>query len=461
MFLKAGQRPTSSGYHCLVIGSGPAGMTVALRLAEAGKRVLVIESGHGEGDILPSVGYGHFSGSYWNAHSIRALGGTSNAWTGWTSPLRAIDFDHPSIGISWPMTLDELLPYYRLAAPLLDRHPSTVDFQGQAVLPGWRYHPFSVEAPTRFGEKYQKTIASSATLDVAVGCSVISLDANAGRTLVGALACYDHAAGVPFDIPLTADQAVVLAGGGVGNAQLLLQPRTDGTPTVGNESGLAGKFLMEHPHVYGAGDCVVSSDLDRLRPPARFGRLVDAIALDAAVEVERGLFGCSLNFYHKNQDHPFVPVLSRPGVPFFHYQVDVRSEMQPTLANHVFLTAERSRSGAYRPAARCVFSAGDLVNIDRTMRALGETLIRLNRGRVRLNNDALYRETTGGGHIMGTTRMGRTRRDSVVDRDCRVHGYDNFFVAGSSVFPSGGFVNPTLTIVALAARLADEIARRG
>jgi choline dehydrogenase-like flavoprotein len=98
--------------------------------------------------------------------------------------------------------------------------------------------------------------------------------------------------------------------------------------------------------------------------------------------------------------------------------------------------------------------------VDTTLRLLGELLIAQQRGRVRIN-DVLYREATGGGHIMGTTRMGRSRADSVVDRDCRVHGYANLFVAGSSVFPAGGFANPTFTIVALAVRLADEIARRG
>jgi choline dehydrogenase-like flavoprotein len=80
---------------------------------------------------------------------------------------------------------------------------------------------------------------------------------------------------------------------------------------------------------------------------------------------------------------------------------------------------------------------------------------------VRVNNDRIYKQVAGGGHIMGTTRMGRDRATSVVDEDCRVHGYENFFVAGSSVFPSGGFANPTLTIVALALRLADKLAQAG
>jgi choline dehydrogenase-like flavoprotein len=60
-------------------------------------------------------------------------------------------------------------------------------------------------------------------------------------------------------------------------------------------------------------------------------------------------------------------------------------------------------------------------------------------------------------HHMGTTRMADDPAAGVVDADCRVHGVSNLFVAGSSVFPTGGIGAPTLTIVALALRLADVI----
>jgi choline dehydrogenase-like flavoprotein len=61
---------------------------------------------------------------------------------------------------------------------------------------------------------------------------------------------------------------------------------------------------------------------------------------------------------------------------------------------------------------------------------------------------------------MGTTRMAADPRQGVVDADCRVHGIDNLYVAGSSVFPTCGAANPTLTIVALALRLADHLRER-
>ena len=62
-------------------------------------------------------------------------------------------------------------------------------------------------------------------------------------------------------------------------------------------------------------------------------------------------------------------------------------------------------------------------------------------------------------HHAGTTRMSKNPRTGVVDENCKVHGISNLFVASSSVFPTSGMANPTLTIVALAIRLADHIKR--
>jgi len=63
----------------------------------------------------------------------------------------------------------------------------------------------------------------------------------------------------------------------------------------------------------------------------------------------------------------------------------------------------------------------------------------------------------GGYHHMGTTRMSESPADGVVDKNCTVHGYDNLHIAGSSVFTTGGWANPTLTILALSHRLSDHL----
>jgi choline dehydrogenase-like flavoprotein len=459
MFVPTDRRPSSEAYDCVVVGSGPAGMSVAVALERLNRRVLLLESESGDGDFALSVGYGHYAGDYWNGHWIRGFGGTSNAWAGWVATLRDIDFDHPAAGARWPIARSDLQPYYERAAPVLGRTTTVADFE-RPIPGGWLYRPFSLQPPTRFGDAYRAAITRSKTFDVALGYSVVGLDATPGRTSITALRCFDHRAKAAFALPIRPDQSVVIAAGGIGNAQILLQPRDDGGAPVGNESGLVGKFLMEHPHAFGVAECVTDLDLLIYAPPGRFGRTADAIVLDAATEARLGLTGCSLTFTMKTAHHEFARHFSTPDRTFYHYLLTARAEMRPSATNEVFLTGERSRSGLYRPAARCIVGADDLRSIEATVRVLGEGLMQSGRGRVRFRNDPLYQDIGGGGHIMGTTRMGSSRSTSVVDRDCRVHGYNNFFVAGSSVFPTGGYANPTFTIVALALRLADHIAER-
>ena len=73
------------------------------------------------------------------------------------------------------------------------------------------------------------------------------------------------------------------------------------------------------------------------------------------------------------------------------------------------------------------------------------------------DDEAWKRRVSAGHHHLGGLRMGRDPASSVVDRDLRVHGVENLFVASGAVFPTGGFSNPTLTLLALTARLADRL----
>jgi choline dehydrogenase-like flavoprotein len=85
-------------------------------------------------------------------------------------------------------------------------------------------------------------------------------------------------------------------------------------------------------------------------------------------------------------------------------------------------------------------------------------------GRVRLfdflldkNDDSMPDTTSGGWHHIGTTRMSDNSKNGVVDANCKVYGISNLYIAGSSCYPTGGSVNPTLTIVALSLRLSDHL----
>ena len=455
----------SRPYDYYVIGAGPAGIALSIELAKANRTVLVFETGtvtEPRDDMPNAVNYGHFRNGWWDQHSIRALGGTSRVWAGWCATLMEVDFDNPAAGVRWPIRKSDLAPYYRRAAAVVDREPSILDVETR-LAPGFAYRPFSRSTrPTRFGRKYREALSTSALVDVALGTSVIGLDANASRSAVSSVACFRHASGATEQLDIDPAQNVVLAGGGISNAQLFLQPRADGAVPVGNESGLAGKYLMEHPHLYDVGEVVLDDDLDHQSRPADFGTAVHTLVPDEQQMRRHGLLGCSVECLDRTTEHRMAEhLVGEYAKPFHHYVCSVRSEMAPAASNEVFLTGERAAAGLYRPAARCVIGAGDFLNVEKTLRLLGESLIESGKGRVRINNERLYRQPTGGGHIMGTTRMGTSQSNSVVDRDCLVHGYDNLFVAGSSVFPTGGYANPTLTILALSLRLADTLAAAG
>jgi choline dehydrogenase-like flavoprotein len=99
-------------------------------------------------------------------------------------------------------------------------------------------------------------------------------------------------------------------------------------------------------------------------------------------------------------------------------------------------------------------------------KVFGAYLATSNNGRFRFSpwllNDEPYppNDELAGNHHMGGTRMGIDPDSAVVDANCKVFGQGNLYVAGSSVFPSGGHANPTFTIVQLALRLGDHLKSR-
>ena len=72
------------------------------------------------------------------------------------------------------------------------------------------------------------------------------------------------------------------------------------------------------------------------------------------------------------------------------------------------------------------------------------------------DND-IFKKVTGGGHVMGTTKMSYSSENGIVDKNLKHHKIDNLFITGSSVFPSGGAVGPTFTIIGLSIRLAKYL----
>jgi choline dehydrogenase-like flavoprotein len=126
------------------------------------------------------------------------------------------------------------------------------------------------------------------------------------------------------------------------------------------------------------------------------------------------------------------------------------------------LREARDALGMRRVQVAWIFSDLDLRSHERGMQIVAEELGMAGLARLQVVMPLSSAEkplgtTRGGGHHMGTTRMHSDPKQGVVDANCRVHGLDNLFIAGSSVFPTFGIANPTLTLIALALRTAGHL----
>ncbi|MGH8655353.1 MAG: GMC family oxidoreductase [Gammaproteobacteria bacterium] len=141
----------------------------------------------------------------------------------------------------------------------------------------------------------------------------------------------------------------------------------------------------------------------------------------------------------------------------------VQSEQQPNPDSRISLSEQHDQLGLRKIKVDWRCTELDKRTIRVATQLIGEEFGRLGLGRIKLHDwlladNAEWREDLWGfGHHMGTTRMVDDPNNGVVDKNCRVHTMENLYIAGSSVFPTGGYVNPTLTIVALALRLSDQL----
>jgi choline dehydrogenase-like flavoprotein len=143
------------------------------------------------------------------------------------------------------------------------------------------------------------------------------------------------------------------------------------------------------------------------------------------------------------------------------YSLDFHAEQQPNPESRVTLSDRSDPLGMPRLHVDWRYTAGDVDTVRRAIALLAGEIRRQRLGAFDYEDDALEAEMTRygayGGHHIGTARMGSDPRSSVVDADCRIHGLRNLFVAGAAVFPTSSQANPTLTVVALALRLAAHL----
>ena len=143
------------------------------------------------------------------------------------------------------------------------------------------------------------------------------------------------------------------------------------------------------------------------------------------------------------------------------YSIDFHAEQQPNSDSRVTLGNDRDALGMLRLNVDWRYTDADVDTVRSAIALLAADLHNSGVGTLDYDPSALEAEITRygayGGHHIGTARMGNDPRSSVVDPNGRIHNVDNLFVASSAVFPTSSQANPTLTIVAMALKLADHL----
>lgn len=144
------------------------------------------------------------------------------------------------------------------------------------------------------------------------------------------------------------------------------------------------------------------------------------------------------------------------------FEVLSQTEQIPDPDNRVVLSDKLDKLGCRQPKLINRWNAKDIANVKVSQLIFAKEFAEAGLGQLQFEwkDDRPNVVSFSTHHNMGTTRMHNDPKQGVVDKDCKVHGVSNLYIAGSSVFPTGGYANPTLTIVAMSIRLADEVKTR-
>jgi GMC oxidoreductase len=452
---RAGSADTVSADYC-VIGAGPAGITVSEGLIRAGASVVLLESGGLDEDLeIQELSRGAVHGpivkGYWKYlfnGRRRQVGGSASGWgRGVSMPFRTIELERrPWVALSgWPLSAQELAPYQARAEATFDvgafGEPRP---DGSLVRLSYRHPPDPQLFRTTFLE-----LLRTPRFQAELGATALELRMQGER--VQSVRCI-RADGSELRVDAG---TVVLSAGGVENARMLLL-NEDAFPSP---NPMTGRCFMEHPHVLAG----------RVQLP-------DANGLSACLEGEDGRDVLALTDTQQRQEsllsasielrlHQGAPQPGRPA----DCQLYVRAEQAPNPDSTVTLGSRRDRFGYRRAILRWGVLEQDWDSVVRTVTLVASGLENHYGARTILQirpdmpwpwdpaGPADGPDATWGNHHLGTTRMADDPAEGVVDRDCRVHGTANLYVAGSSVFPTGSCANPTFMIVALAHRLAEHL----
>lgn len=421
----------------------------------------------------------------------------------------------------WPFSRADLDPFYEKAHLYCQLGPFNYDpdywskFRGHPVL---ALAPENIvtrmsqpSPPTRFGEVYRSDLGDSRNIIVYLNANLIDIDLHTDGALVETV----QAATLEGKKFRVRARTFVLAMGGIENARMLLNCDKVHKGGIGNQHDLVGRYFMDHPVVpaatfvlpdsaadlelyfkakpdsgpggksYAAHGFLSLSDaalkahgLNNIRAPilpisrfaASYGVESMHIMMDA---LGRGEIPDDLGTHVGNVAGDLAMVIEGISRRTFNTRLfdsandmnflysDIMIEQRPEPGNRISLSMTRDRLGLRQAAIEWKLADADKENLWRCVDLLAREFGRSGLGRVRIEGERGGR-TFGdllslGDHHMGTTRASANPRQGVVDGDLKVYGVANLYVAGSSVFPTGGHVPPTLTIVALAIRMAGHL----
>lgn len=476
-----------------VIGAGPAGLCIADALARAGHEVLLIESG-GEGiDLKRDQCFAaEIAGEPMDAETVRVrtFGGATALWTGRCGLLDPEDFaPHPFIANSgWPIAPDALDRFVEQAAQIIGLNASPVrrdqrleqlsaSFAGDAALCGyrWSFAPTGRDEHLHFGDAFWDQTAASSTVRCLLECDCVGLEGEGGR--VSAARLVDRTG---RSLRLEARQ-FVLASGTIESVRLLLLLARTTPSLLAQVQPWLGRGFMQHLRVVAAQVEATPVQADKLqasfnrfrRPHSNYEEMGIGTLPAWRAEAEAGNVVGYFRYHRVRCDPPqrwtekaLRYVLGRePRLYDPRISLVVDAEQAPDPRSQITLSNHLDCHG--NPRARIDWQIGSLER--RTVRLFAQQVARwiadAGLGRVmldpgvideRLPPDILLDSL----HHLGGARMGRTAADSVVDSDLRVHGTNNLFVCSGAVFPTGGHINPTTILIALAFRLAERLARQ-
>lgn len=458
-----------------IIGAGPAGIVLAEELGARGHSVLLLEAGPMQYSVESQALYeGDVFGKLTFPLSIsrlRYFGGTSNHWGGWSRRLDAHDFETKIEGVdsAWPIKRSDLDPYADRAAAILELPAVPPDV---ALDENLNYIHFQYSPPVNFATKYRQSLEKSQQITVALSSPVVNILERGGEINGVVVRGADNR-----DLTVQAKR-YILCCGGIENSRLLLWANAQNGNRIVKDPTALGRYWMEHPH-FSLGEALINTQ----QVPWNFDEKNTAYISPSTKAIhEFHTMNCALRLHamHYAGTKALVSDLACVAPDMAHWasnklrynlicgtQVRANWEQAPLPWNRVTLGTERDSLGIPRVDLHWEYGEIERNTALRVFQLFGEYLIRNNMGRIRMvpwlaeNGEFPEDDEIRGNHHMGGTRMSTDTRRGVVDANLKVHGLANFYICGSSVFPSAGEANPTETIVQLACRLVDHLVRPG